>query len=86
MAELTYLAEKYNIKGGLLHKSNLAKVYYLIGRRRKTEITKKYISTGEVTEKYVWEEIIKFLYDELKVKKRVLLFEKSNLIKVDVQE
>ena len=81
--ELTYLAKKHNIEGGLFHTSNLAKVYNLIGRRRKTEITKSCIRSGEMAVKYIWENIIQFLDEELKVKERMLLFEKSNPIKID---
>ena len=83
MMELTYLAKKHNIEGCLFHTSNLAKVYNLIGRRRQTEITKLCISSGEMAVKYIWENIIQFLDEELKVKERMRLFEKSNPIKVD---
>ena len=50
-----------SIVGSLFHTSNLAEVYYLIGRRGQTEITKMCIIMGELTNKYVWEEITKFL-------------------------
>ena len=82
MMELTYLAKKHNIEGCLFHTSNLAKVYNLIGRRRQTEITKLCISSGEMVAKYIWENIIQFLDEELKVKERILLFEKQILLKL----
>ena len=60
--------------------SNLAKLYHLIGERRHTEITKKLINT-EMTDQNLWDEIITFLDEELKVKESVLLFKKTNPIK-----
>ena len=74
MMELTYLAKKSITEGCFFHTSNLAKVYNLFGRRRQTEITKLCISSGEIAIKYIWENIIQFLVEELKVKERMLLF------------
>ena len=77
MMELSSLAEKHNIEASLFHSSNLAKIYFLIGRKRQADIIKKMLDVN-ATEKESWAMIIDYLDRELKVKEQILLFNKSH--------
>ena len=78
MMELCSLAKKHGIETRLFHNSNLAKIYFLIGRKRQADIMKKLLDTSP-TDQETWNEIIKYLDRELKVKEQILLFNKCHL-------
>ena len=82
MMELSSLAEKHNIQTSLFHTSNVAKIYFLIGRRRQAEIVKKLLDIAP-TDQEVWDVIIKFLDKELRVKEQILLLDKCHPGKFD---
>ena len=77
MIELRSLAIKHNIEQNLFHTSNLARIYNLIGKKRQVAITKKLLDSGK-NDQEKWDEIIKFLDNELKLKEQLILFEKCN--------
>ena len=77
MMELRSLAKKHAIEHSLFHTSNLAKIYYLLGRKRQEKIMEKILDLDK-NEENIWDEIITFLNNELKVKEQVLSFERSN--------
>ena len=85
MQELSSLAEKHCIENNLFHVSNLAKIYFLIGKKRQTEIMKILIENNS-SEKESWAEIIKYLDNEVRVKEQIILFNRNNPIKSEVKE
>ena len=76
MTELSVLAEKHGIEGALYHSSNLAKIYSLIGKTRQTSIMKKLLD-HDVSEKKAWDEIVKHLEKDLKIREQILLVNQS---------
>ena len=72
MTELGVLAEKHSVETSLYHSSNLAKIYFLIGKKRQSGILKK-ILDREFNEKETWEEIVSYLDKELRLKEHMLM-------------
>ena len=81
--DLHNLAKKHKIEENLFHSSNLAKMFHLIGRRGHVEITKRFLDMENPSDKQKWEEIIKYLDKELKIKQEILLYEKSLSMKTE---
>ena len=77
MMELSTMSEKHSVEHSLYHTSNLSKIYGVLGKRRQIEFTKQIVD-DEKTEAQIWEELIKFLDSELKVKEKVLLYSKTS--------
>ena len=75
MIDLKSLATKHGVEQHLFHTSNVAKIFGLLGRKRQTELTKKFV-TCDHSEKDKWDEIISYLDNELKVTEQLLLLEK----------
>ena len=63
--------------------SKIAKIYHLIGKKRQMKIMGQTLY-ADMSEQEIWEKIIKFLDNDQKLKKQMLLFEKSNPIRGDV--
>ena len=80
MTELNNLAEKHIIAESLFHKSNIQKIYDLIGKWRLIKFTEQNIDK-ELTLKQKWNRIIGLLQKELRVKEEILMNEKSRLVK-----
>ena len=76
MKELCTLSEKHNIEEILFHPSNLTKVYDLIGRKRQLKVMEKHLDK-KLTVQQEWLNIISFLEDELLLKEKLVLMEKS---------
>ena len=76
MKELSSLASAHGVESTLYHSSNLAKIYALIGKKRQSDIVKKLLE-ADADDKVHWNEIIRYLDKELRVKEQVNLFNKS---------
>ena len=80
MTELATMSAKHSVEHSLYHTSNIAKVYNVLGRNRQLEFTKSIVTECEsdIPEKELWEKLIDFLDKELRVKERILLFQKHD--------
>ena len=82
MMELSTLSGKHSVEHCLYHTSNIAKVYAVLGRDRQLEFTKNLYdndseSETELSDKQIWEALIKFLEKELKIKEKIILLNVS---------
>ena len=86
MVELSNMSEKHSVEESLYHSSNISKVFNVLGRNRQVEFTKDVIDDGssEKSEKEIWNELVKFLDKELRVKERILFFKRSDSKSDDV--
>ena len=76
MKELGSLASAHGIESTLYHSSNLAKIYAVIGKKRQSDIVKKLLEAN-ANDQVSWNEIIRYLDKELRVREQVHLFNKS---------
>ena len=77
MTDLSTLAEKHHIEPNLYHSSNISRILGGFGRKRQTDLTKKFVQ-NDLSDKDKWAEMIRYLEDELKIKEHLILLDKSN--------
>ena len=76
MIELSELAESHNLENELYYGGGVEKVLDLLGDVREKKILKENLNS-DLGRKEEWEKLVKFLREELKLREKYLLHEKS---------
>ena len=79
LSELKKLAESHNIQSSLFHTSNIAKVFALLGKKRQLDLTKESLESDiETGNEEKWDNIIRYLEKEIRVREQVLLLDRAS--------